>query len=108
MEVEKERKKQDEKWGVQNHPSFAVNHDFAANTMLASGIREMVDHAAKQGKLVWAYILSEECAEAFAESDPVKLREELIQVAAVAVAWIERLDRQAEAEDYKHAELGCS
>ena len=35
--------------------------------------------------------------EAFAESDPDKLRTELIQVAAVAVAWIESIDRNSEA-----------
>ena len=28
-----------------------------------------------------------------AESDPVKLRAELVQVAAVAVAWVEKIDR---------------
>ena len=31
---------------------------------------------------------------ALAEVEPAKLREELIQVAAVAVAWIEAIDRR--------------
>jgi hypothetical protein len=42
----------------------------------------------------WAKILAEEVAEAFAETDPAALRKELVQVAAVAVAWIEGLDRR--------------
>lgn len=42
----------------------------------------------------WAKILAEEVAEAFDETDPAALRKELVQVAAVAVAWIEGLDRR--------------
>jgi hypothetical protein len=37
-------------------------------------------------------VLDEEVWEAFAESDPAKLRAELVQVAAVAFRWIEALD----------------
>lgn len=43
----------------------------------------------------WCVILAEEfgeAARAVYESDPEALREELVQVAAVAVAWIEDLD----------------
>jgi hypothetical protein len=43
--------------------------------------------------VTWAHILTEEFYEALAEADPEKLREELVQVAAVAVAWVECLDR---------------
>lgn len=42
----------------------------------------------------WLHILREEVAEAFAETDPVALRGELVQVAAVAVAWAEAIDRR--------------
>ena len=44
---------------------------------------------------VWtarADILAEEVAEVYAESDPDRLRAELIQVAAVCVQWIEAID----------------
>jgi hypothetical protein len=41
----------------------------------------------------------EEVREAMAESDPAKLRVELVQVAAVSVAWIEALDRRMDAAD---------
>ena len=38
------------------------------------------------------HLVREEVAEAFAESDPARLREELIQVAALAVSWVEKID----------------
>lgn len=66
-EVVGERIRQDSLWGQQNH----VNDRW--NTILV----EEVGEAAKE-----TY-----------EGDTVKLREELIQVAAVAVAWIEAIDR---------------
>lgn len=46
------------------------------------------------GSITFEQILTEEWAEAIAESDPVKLRAELVQVAAVAVQWIEAIDRR--------------
>lgn len=44
------------------------------------------------GTVTWRDILSEEVFEAYAESDPEKLRAELIQVAAVAVKMVDALD----------------
>lgn len=44
------------------------------------------------GDGTWHAILHEEVMEAFAESDPARLREELLQVAAVAIRWIDALD----------------
>lgn len=90
-EVEQERLRQDAKWGEQNHPdgTGAQGHkDYASAARYAC-------EAAFRGKRGdWLHILNEEVAEAFAESDPAKLRAELIQVAAVAVAWIEAIDRR--------------
>ena len=40
----------------------------------------------------WMHLIREEVAEAFMEDDPVRLREELIQVAALCVSLITRLD----------------
>lgn len=42
--------------------------------------------------VTWVHLLREEVAEAFAEDDPVRLRAELLQVAALAVSWVEKLD----------------
>lgn len=47
---------------------------------------------ADHGAPTWARLLREEMAEALAEGDPAKLRAELLQVAALAVSWVEKLD----------------
>lgn len=39
----------------------------------------------------WMRLVREEVAEAFQESDPERLEEELIQVAALAVSWVEKI-----------------
>jgi hypothetical protein len=44
-------------------------------------------------------LVREEVAEVFQETDPVKLREELVQVAALAVSWIEKIDARQLAEE---------
>lgn len=44
----------------------------------------------------WTAILLEEVFEALAEGDPAGLRKELVQVAAVAVQWVEEIDRRAQ------------
>ena len=90
-EIDRERERQDKKWGVQNHPdgtSF-VGYAYARNQF-----RALCDYAHERGKQTWLNILQEEVYEAFAEEDPEKLEEELIQVAAVAVSWIEAIRRR--------------
>lgn len=52
------------------------------------------DRAAREGRLTYAHVLDEETSEVLAETDPAKLRAELVQVAAVACKWIEELDRR--------------
>lgn len=54
------------------------------------------EYEAETGKPTWVHLVLEEVAEAFAEDDPVRLREELVQVAALAVSWIEKLDERKE------------
>ena len=49
----------------------------------------------ESGAHSWDAILLEEVFEALAESDPVRRRAELVQVAAVAAAEIEAIDRAA-------------
>lgn len=88
--VAEEREAQDAKWGEQNHPDGTGLPEDAANANLA---REICQRAFATGQGTFADILTEEVMEAFAETDKAKLREELIQVAAVAVAWAEKIDR---------------
>ncbi|MFG3709503.1 hypothetical protein [Micromonospora sp. NPDC047730] len=91
-EVARERSRQDAKWGEQNHPDGTDESRWDKEAAVRA--RALCQHLAARGELTWDAILSEEIAEAFAESDPAKLRAELIQVAAVAVAWVEAIDRR--------------
>lgn len=50
------------------------------------------DYEAEAGKPTWVHLVLEEVAEAFQESDPAALRRELLQVAALAVSWVEKID----------------
>ncbi len=92
LEVEAERVQQDAKWGVQSHPLGAGEPWYVSKRDYA--IKD-VDEAAQNGSITWGLILREEHYEAMAEGDPQKCRAELIQVAAVAVAMIEYIDRSA-------------
>ena len=91
-EIAAERARQDAKWGEQNHPDGTGNEGFINRANMA---KMSCNIAAKHGTITYRHILDEEVQEAFAESDPVKLRAELVQVAAVAVAWIECIDRRS-------------
>lgn len=46
---------------------------------------------ADNGGPTWMHLVREEVAEAFQESDPARLEEELIQVAALCCSWVERI-----------------
>ena len=54
------------------------------------------DARMESGAHSWDAILLEEVFEALVESDPARRRTELVQVAAVAAAEIEAIDRAAE------------
>lgn len=90
-EIAAERGKQDAKWGEQNHPD-GTGRNLAPH--LRDSARNAREQAAAEGRLTWTHVLREEFAEAYAETDPAKLRAELVQVAAVAVAWIQAIDRR--------------
>ena len=87
--VVEERVRQNLKWGEQHHPdgTGGPEAEFQANWD-----RAVCEQKAELGTLTWADILKEEVSEAFAEGDVAKLRTELVQVAAVAAAWIEDID----------------
>ncbi|MCA2331883.1 hypothetical protein JF714_15680 [Mycobacterium avium] len=88
-----EREAQDAQWGEQNHPDGTGTESLK---YLAGVAKRDCQRAALDGRLTYRHILDEEVAEAFAETDPIKLKTELIQVAAVAVAWVEKLIREEE------------
>jgi len=86
-----ERVEQDEKWGEQNHPD-GTGRTFS--TLDAARIKSENALRVAKGTLTWQDILEEEVIEAFAETDSQALIDELVQVAAVAVAWIECIERR--------------
>jgi len=88
-EVQREMERQIELWGVQHHPS-GTGYALSASTLEFA--RDNFAKCQKIGLLTWHEILEEEVHEAYVETDPQKLRTELIQVAAVALSWVRDLD----------------
>ena len=95
VDVAAERRAQDRKWGKQNHPDFYHDCDPRYLEFVRDQNTRICEAATKAGKVTWEHILNEEVSEAYAiENDPAHLRRELIQVAAVCVAWVEAIDRR--------------
>lgn len=90
LEVARERASQDAKWGEQNHPDGTS----IENKWLADIARQITNDNARNGTVTWLDIVNEEVSEASAEEIPTNLRAELIQSAAVLVAWVECIDRR--------------
>jgi hypothetical protein len=90
-EIQAERERQDARWGPQNHPDGTGGIEARR---IAEDARRNCQAAAERGTVTWLLISDEEHCEALAESDPVKLRAELVQDAAVKVAWIAAIDRR--------------
>lgn len=98
-EVSYERCRQDAKCGQPSLPDgtgpevalFGIHFEEYSHLF-----RDLCDYAHDHGRKTWAHVLLEEVFEALAESDPTRIREELIQVAAVAVQWVEDIDRRAD------------
>lgn len=95
----RERIAQDAKWGESNHPDLpaGVKHPCAFfGIPTADAARLFCETAFRTGTGSNAHILLEEVSEAIeAAHNPVHLRAELVQVAAVALKWIEQIDRRS-------------
>lgn len=105
IEIIDERVRQEEKWGEQNHPCLdqtLLNREGGCTALRMCDEYEIPgEHRAKQlcedafihKKGTYAHIAIEEMSEVVSSFDIHKRREELIQLAAVCVAWIEKIDR---------------
>lgn len=96
-EIRVERARQDEKFGEQNHPDGTGPNALQYLAKLGCSsveARYTCDRLFESGLGTFAAILFEEVAEAIEEKDQDRLREELKQVSAVAVLWIETIDRR--------------
>jgi hypothetical protein len=99
-EIVAERARQDRTFGEQNHRDGTGLPVYQHS---ANRYRHQAQRAATWGHLAWRDVLQEEVYEALAEPEPAALRVELVQVAAVAVAWIEAIDRRPIADQAKPA-----
>lgn len=113
-EVQEERERQNAKWGEQNHPNgtgpkvqpvaeiVRGRANAIVNRHYAFGLVHQATSACQQAfaedRGTWRDIFMEEVFESIAEDNPAKLRAELIQCAAVAVAWVEKIDRDEAAK----------
>lgn len=92
-DIADERARQDAKWGVQNWDHVRPEVVPVMEKLVVAAKSEC-ERLANGGRLSWFDILLEEFYEAFAETDVDRQIEELTQVAAVAVAAIESLERR--------------
>lgn len=88
VEVHRERQRQIAKWGDQRHPDGTGWNLYGAQ---AQEWKDRCEEAEHSGTQTWALILLEEVFEACQERDSQRLREELVQVSAVAQAWLAHL-----------------
>lgn len=66
-----------------------------ALALLATRATDARSFSQGDGSVTWRDILTEEVFEAYAEQDPQHIREEMIQVAAVAMKIIDKIDADA-------------
>lgn len=95
FEVYEERLRQTEKWGVQEHPMGTGPSVELFGYEIKDLLGFVTNYNDENDNPFWGTILLEEVLEALAETeDSENLRKELLQVAAVAVAAVENLDRK--------------
>jgi hypothetical protein len=92
LDIMGEEQRQDDKWGPMTERHLA-NGTARPGDDASAAIARAKNKANDLDGDNWRDILEEEVYEAFAETDPQKLRKELVQVAAVAAQWIADLDR---------------
>lgn len=105
FEISEERVAQEQKWGVQDWPMLVQDLLERVPSRMAleyeipseSRAKYLLNEAQKKGGLTYFHILQEEVSEAVeCVNDHASMRKELIQVAAVAVAMIDCIDRHNE------------
>lgn len=100
-QIAQERIAQFQKWGEQNHPCLVEGllkytpQDMTTEYGIPSEsfAKHLCDNAFANNVGTFAHILVEELSEAVSAFDIKDRRQELVQAAAVVVAWIEKIDR---------------
>ena len=93
-DVAAERERQDAKYGPE-----VLEHGTGGEAQVAirDRLQRQTTTATKAGTVTRGQIIQTELAEALAETEYGPLREELVQVAASAVAFVQQLDDEQEA-----------
>lgn len=97
--VAAERRKQDERYGRNLETPDGTGPEtrwllpYTSDSALAveNRLREDYEDFEEESPVTWVHLLREELAEAFCESDRERLVEEVTQVAALAVKWLEAI-----------------
>lgn len=92
-EIKYELLRQNNLWGEQNHPSVPKHGEPAHGIPAERVAKIQCELARNAGRMTWAHILVEEVAEACSAPTPKLMIEELIQVAAVAISWVDSIQR---------------
>lgn len=95
-DVAQEQARQLRLWGEQNHQDYGSVDDMRCFGASAEWWKVVNAARVELDSITWDGILLEEVFEALSCEDVNSLREELAQVAAVAVSWIEAIDRRDE------------
>lgn len=85
-----------EKHGEHTHLPNGTGQQYVEKAIIA---RARCNIRMQNGTATWSDILCEEFWESLSESDPAKLKAELIQVASVAMRWIETLNERPKDEN---------
>ena len=103
-EIAEERVRQDETWGEQNHSCLnqtLINTQRSPSRMcqeyeIPSETRAkfLCKTAFSRGEGTFAHIAVEELSEAISAFNVNERRKKLVQLAAVVVSWIEKIDRE--------------
>lgn len=94
-EISLERLAQDTKHGIQDLPIRPDDPEVQERIRnMAEGFKKLCDRATETGNVTFYEVLLEEVMEAFAADTEAEQRQELVQVAAVAVKAIETIDRR--------------
>lgn len=104
--VRAERLRQDERYGDVNdelengtgpETRWLLPYTSDPAALIEAELRkDYEDFEGETGLPTWCHLIREEVAEVFQEEDPFLLAEELIQVAALAVSWVEQLQKKHE------------
>lgn len=100
-DVLRERAAQVARYGLNDDLEFGTGPDVAwltplseaAATEVEAGFRRFYDdYVEAHGKPTWSLLIREELAETLQESDPIRLRQEAIQTAALLVSMVAQID----------------